>query len=526
MSAVSPRIPITFAPEGVTVRVESGTTVADAAKAAGIVIASPCGGRGVCGSCGVRVLSGTLGEPDHIELSGLARAREGVRLACRARVVAPVEVRPLIAQPRASATGPAGPGGAQPALVAGVDLGTTSVAAVLIDARTRVEIARSSVPNLQHPLGADVLTRISAALDGEGARLRTMAEQSVLDALSACAIQADVSLSGVKRLVIAGNSAMSALLSGIDTRPLAAHPFTAPAIPRTLKSKLLSDALHSGAEILLVPAIASFVGGDALAGLMATGMTTSGAAVLLVDLGTNAEILFARPGRLVVASAAAGPAFEGAGISCGGPAADGAVSAVSVAPDGRVGLEVMGGGEPLWFSGSGVVSALAALLRVGHLDASGLMHAEGPLEARYLVDERGVAGLALGEGGGLVITQLDVRSVQLAKAAIHVGIESVLRIASCRASELAEVLVAGAFGFSLLPADLVGLGVLPMETLAIARRVGNSSLDGAGALALDKKLVDRAERIAASAEHLELAGPAGFSEAFLAAMALEPYSLE
>jgi uncharacterized 2Fe-2S/4Fe-4S cluster protein (DUF4445 family) len=518
------RIPVTFAPSGAIAWVDSGTTVADAAQAAGLLLPSPCGGRGVCGSCGVRVLSGELVDPDDTELAGLARAPKGIRLACRARVKAPVEVRSLAALESISKTQLA-PDGPAIDLVAAVDLGTTSVAAVLIEAGSGRELARSSVANRQQPLGADVLTRISAALSGQATALRRSAEESVLDALRACAEQAGVSVSWITRLVVAGNSAMSGLFAGADVSGLAGHPFVPPSVGGPVDSPALSEALAHQAVIELVEPIASFVGGDTLAALVGTGMLEDGGDRLLVDLGTNAEIALVSHGSLTVASAAAGPAFEGAGISCGGPAAPGAVTSIAVAADGGVEFTVLGGGEPLWLSGSGVVSILATLLRLGHIDPTGLLLREGPLQDRYGINEAGVATFALGDGEGcLTFSQLDVRAVQLAKAAIQVGIKSVLASASRSADALESVLIAGAFGFSVSPEDLIAIGVLPAQVVHVSQRVGNAALDGAAVLALDPSVTERAHDAAALAECVDLASETGFNEAFLAAMSLEPYS--
>lgn len=254
-------------------------------------------------------------------------------------------------------------------------------------------------------------------------------------------------------------------------------------------------------------------------------MCRSPGASLLVDLGTNAEIVVASGTRTWVTSAAAGPAFEGAGITCGGPAASGAVTSVHITGDGGVAFEVIGDTEPLWLSGSGVVSLMARLREFDHVDEAGLFHQEGPLAARFTRDAAGVVRFELGDGEGcLSLSQLDARAVQLAKAAIQVGIRTVLGRAGLRATDLANVYIAGAFGFSVSTADLIALGLLPTEWLGVARRVGNAALDGAAALALDRGLEQIAEDMIASATGVELALDAGFNEAFIAAMALEPFS--
>lgn len=524
MSDVSTRVPITFEPDGAVVWVAPGTTVSQAAEAAGIVIPEPCGGRGVCGSCGVRVVSGALADPDDAELGGLARAPKGVRLSCRARVDTAVVVRPLITNPLSYAR-TSQPRTAQRPLVAAVDLGTTSVASVLIDADSGFELARASVSNRQQSTGADVLSRIAAAGEGAGEALRTAAESSILEALDAAASDASVSVSWVSRLVIAGNSAMAGLLCGADVSGLASHPFTAPVYGSELGNVRLSGQLAPNARITVLGPIASFVGGDTVAAILSSGILQESGPALMVDLGTNAEVVLASGGKLTVASAAAGPAFEGAGITCGGPAAPGAIARVSVVGDSGLEFEVLGGGEPQWLSGSGVLSAVALLRRLGHIDRTGLMVPTGPLQSRFGKDAAGVVDFAFGDGPGcLSLSQLDVREVQLAVAAIHVGIRTVLRATNCSAGELSAVHVAGALGFSVDTEDLISLGVLPREVAGITHRVGNAALDGAAAIALDELALSSVADAVLHAATVELALSAGFSDAFLAAMSLEPYS--
>jgi hypothetical protein len=204
----------------------------------------------------------------------------------------------------------------------------------------------------------------------------------------------------------------------------------------------------------VLPPVGGFVGGDALAAAIASGLADADEPMLLVDFGTNAEIVLAGCGPLIVASAAAGPAFEGAGITCGGPAAEGAVTHVAVFGDGSVELTALGAEEPRWFSGSGIVSAVAELRRLGHIRADGLLVAEGPLHDRFrLVD--GVVTVSLGTVDAcLSVSQLDVRSLQLAKAAVRAGITAVLEVAGAHAGDLRAILVAGAFGSALEAVDL------------------------------------------------------------------------
>lgn len=546
-------VPVRFEPHGVTVWVECGSTLLEAARKAAEPIDAPCAGRGVCGGCAVRITSGSVAPPDEQELVGLRRAPSGVRLACRAVVQGPVTVCPVVPRAphafvpgtRAKRIGAESAAAGQVPLVAAVDLGTSTVGAVVIERDSRVEVGRGVVSNQQSAWGADVLSRISSACAGEGAPLRKAAEASVLDALAAACTDEGLCLKGIERLVIAGNSAMTGLLLGVDVSGLAAHPFTAPMFePRPLPdNSAIAAALAAGAVTVVLPPLAGFVGGDVLAGLVAEGLNAGGRA-LFVDLGTNAEVVDAREGRFVVASAAAGPAFEGGGLSRGGPAVAGAIERVALDPEQGLNVEVVGGGAPLWLCGSGFVSAVALLRRLGHLDEDGLLVPEGPLAERMSVRD-GVrtftitagspqqgAGPTCEEGQpDVVLTQLDVRALQLAKAAVRSAIEAVSSRArvggNCHGegAEDLEVIIAGGFGSALEVDDLVDLGVLPTEYRRRARIVGNASLLGAAMIAVDHGLEDGVARLAGNVEHVELALEAGFTGRYLSALSLAPYSL-
>jgi uncharacterized 2Fe-2S/4Fe-4S cluster protein (DUF4445 family) len=279
------------------------------------------------------------------------------------------------------------------------------------------------------------------------------------------------------------------------------------------------------AVIELVPPLAGFVGGDVLAGLVVRDGESDERPRLLVDIGTNAEVALNVSGRVWVASAAAGPAFEGGGITCGGPATAESVVSVDIAADGSVALQTLGDVEPTWFSGAGLVSAVAAMRRAGHIDANGRMSPDGPLGARFDTDASGTLGVALGAPGGcLVISQHDVRALQLAKAAVRVAIEMVLARAGVPAKELGTLYVSGAFGGALPVRDLVELGVVPAQSEHVVIHAGNTSLAGATALALDAGLLTQAREVTANAVLVDLAGDSGFSARLLEALTLAPYS--
>ena len=544
-------VPVRFEPHGVTVWVECGSTLLEAARKAAEPIDAPCAGRGVCGGCAVRITSGSVAPPDEQELVGLRRAPSGVRLACRAVVQGPVTVCPVVPRathafvPGTRAKTRAEPAAGQVPLVAAIDLGTSTVGAVVIERDSRVEVGRGVVSNRQSGWGADVLSRVSSACAGEGEPLRKAAETSVLDALAAACTDEGLCLKGIERLVIAGNSAMTGLLLGVDVSGLAAYPFTTPTSgqrPLPADSAIVA-ALPPGAATVVLPPLAGFVGGDVVAGLVAEGLDAGGSA-LFVDLGTNAEVADAKEGRFTVASAAAGPAFEGGGLSSGGPAVAGAIERVAFDPEHGLNVEVVGGGAPLWLCGSGFVSAMALLRRLGHMGEDGLLLPEGPLAERMSVRD-GVRTFTIASGSpqpgagpafedgwpDVVVTQLDVRALQLAKAAVRSAIEAVSSRARAVGNDHVEeaedldVIIAGGFGSALAVDDLVDLGVLPTEFRRRARVAGNASLLGVAMIAVDAELEDNAARLVGHMEHIELALEEGFTGRYLSALSLAPYSL-
>jgi uncharacterized 2Fe-2S/4Fe-4S cluster protein (DUF4445 family) len=442
------------------------------------------------------------------------RARADVRLACRATISGPVTVLPLSALTSAGAGACEGAAAAAGGLVAAVDLGTTTVAAAAVEASGGREVRRAFGANRQQAWGADVLSRLSAALAGAGDDLRGAALESVGGVLAAA-------LEGVRadRVVIAGNTAMAALLAGVDVSSLATHPFAPPPLPSVVVGAGLPDAL-ANTDVHLVPPIAGFVGGDALCGLVHTGTLYAEEPVLFVDLGTNAEIALATSSGLWVASAAAGPAFEGVGIECGGPVGPGSVTSVDL-DGGAIRTTTAGSAQATSLSGAGVVSVLSLLRGAGHLDADGLLVKRGPLSDSVFTGSDGVVRVALGDRE-LTISQRDVRTVQLAKAAVRVGVDAVMAAAGVPASELTRVHVAGAFGEALNADDLIAIGLLPAQARPVVEAVGNASLGGALAMALDTALIAESAERAAGARHVDLALDPGFNDSLLNALSIEP----
>jgi uncharacterized 2Fe-2S/4Fe-4S cluster protein (DUF4445 family) len=251
-----------------------------------------------------------------------------------------------------------------------------------------------------------------------------------------------------------------------------------------------------------------------VAGAVAAGIARSEGPTLLLDLGTNGEAMIAAGGDLLAASAAAGPAFEGAGLSSGLPAVPGAIESAWL-DAGELHVRAIGDEKPLGICGSGLLDLLAALLEAGALDRGGRLRPEGPLAARV---HESAAGTHVDVADGVALTQLDVRAAQLAKAAVQVAVDVLVAEAGLGAADVREVVVAGAFGSHLRPASLAAIGVIPPAWVERVALAGNGALAGAEAMLVSSAARREAERVAGTVRTLPLAERPDFQERFLAAL--------
>ncbi len=458
---MKPAVHITLLPLGRTLEAISGTALSDLLFAQGVEF--PCGGRGRCKGCRVRVLRGELPvTPEDERLLSPAERAAGWRLACRA--CATVDLTLELAQWEAAILSDDTRVELVPrdGLGVAVDLGTTTLVAQLLDLRSGNVLAVRTALNAQAQQGADIMSRIEFALTGDGqARLQGLIRDQIGSLLGELLTSAPAGQS-LQDVVVVGNTAMHHLFCGVPVAPLAHHPFE----PNDDGLKVFSAAelgwtAAGAARVQFLPCLGGFVGSDILAGILATGMHERAQPTVLVDLGTNGEIVVGNRDRLLCASTAAGPAFEGARISMGMRAATGAISAVTVR-EGRFVCQVLGGGEPRGVCGSGLVDAVACGLDWEWIQASG-----------RLAD-----GAALPLLGPVQLSQWDIRELQLAKGAIAAGIRLLLEGWGVRPAELARVYLAGAFGnyISRASARRIGLIDFPVEQVEPA---GNTALRGA-----------------------------------------------
>jgi uncharacterized 2Fe-2S/4Fe-4S cluster protein (DUF4445 family) len=410
------------------------------------------------------------------------------------------------------------------------DLGTTTVVATLLDLSTGTPMAVSSMLSKQQPLGADVISRISATmLDPENLdRLTSLAQASLSELASEVCDQAGVDPLDVYEVALAGNATMTHLALGIDPEPLGVAPFILAA--RLLPEVLAADlglAVHPRARAVVFPAFGAYVGGDITAGLLAAGMNRDARTRLFIDVGTNCEIVLGGRDWLLATAAPAGPAFEGAAIRCGMRAADGAIESVELSSD-SVLLKVIGDCDPVGLCGSGLVDAVASLISAGLLDRSGRFVPEDQAEvlapglaARLtsLGKERVFVLHWLDEPGdvehSIFLTQRDVRELQFAKAAIASGWQVLLEKAGLHQGDIQQVLLAGSFGSYLSPANAIRLGLVPK--LPVLRIVSAGNVAGEGAKMALLSVRERAAALALLEEvrYVELSDHADFNDRFI-----------
>ncbi len=607
-------VQVEFQPQGVRVTVPPGTSVSDAAIAAGLELYMPCGGEGRCGKCKVVCRNGKCSDPTGAELEALSaqELQAGFRLACQTKIsedaviqiplssrlrgkrileeisARPVELAPnvrrvtLVVDPpnletqnddlhrvaqalgwyegapevvlRAARALPEAVRAADGALTVtllgdkivevqagrtergvyglALDVGTTTVVGYLVDLATGKRVATASALNRQHQFGADLVSRVEFSNEephGKN-RLRRAVLEVVNEIVVEAARLAGVALNDIYEVTVVGNACMHHMLLGLDTRHIAATPYVAVMRQAAcFSSRELGIRINPRGSVYVLPLVAGWVGADTVGVMMASRLCDAEQPTMAIDLGTNGEIVLWTGERLLACSAAAGPAFEGAQIKQGMRAAEGAIEHVEV-EGGDVVCHTIAGAKAVGICGSGLLDAVAQLLELGVLEQSGRLDDEA--KAQKLPPQ--VAKRLRGEGprrefvlawpeesavdSGVVLTQADIRQVQLAKGAIRAGAEVLLAEAGLTAGQLSAILLAGAFGSYINPASALRVGLVPEVPVEAVRGIGNAA--GAGAVLALLSVEERqyAQEIARRTAHLELSTRADFQELFMEAM--------
>lgn len=483
---------LTVLPQAVTVHAESGANLLEVLRRQGILLDAPCGGRGICGKCRVFVdgreatACKTLVDGDMTvrlpEGEDLAVLYDGIGTACN---VNPIREGYLLA----------------------FDIGTTSVVCFLLDGKRGAQIACSSMRNPQCAFGADVVSRIRSAMEGTLQIQCDLIRKSMTELAEEVCASAGIAPDRIGVVSVVGNPAMQQLFLGISPENLARIPFA----PVLTRGEIVPCGpvlpICPDAQLLIVPDISGYVGADTLGCVLATGLYQSEAYVLMMDIGTNGEIVLGNRDRMIACATATGPALEGANIRFGMRGTDGAIDHVWL-EEGKIRSSVIGGGTARGICGSGLIDAVAVLLEMG------LVNSRGRIQSATEIDGQRVVYLT----DTIYLTQEDIRQVQLAKGAICAGIRLMARQLGIEMDDIRRLELAGAFGNYLNPASGCRIGLLPPELEGRITAVGNAAGSGAKLLACDREALDLAQALSERIEFLELASLPQFAKTYAKAM--------
>jgi uncharacterized 2Fe-2S/4Fe-4S cluster protein (DUF4445 family) len=407
-----------------------------------------------------------------------------------------------------------------------IDLGTTTVAAFLTMLDNGEVCRGAATLNQQTVFGADVISRMNnAGKPGNASRIQKLAIASIIQSIDALKLSEQIR-NRIQRIVIVGNVAMHHLITKRSLETLQVYPFQ-PESSDSIKdgNVILGGIFPSSTEVLFPPLIGGFVGSDALSCLAYFGFDNPGGPMAAIDLGTNGEVMVTDGRRIVTASTAAGPAFEGVQISCGTRAVDGAVTSVQI-EDGEVILETIADETPIGLTGSGLLCAVYELIRTGVIEGNGRILAEGTSPFPGLVgrDDNGVMYVKLNKNGSLRLTQWDIRELQKAKGAILAAIIILMKELGLTPEDLEKVYLTGSFGGQVDINAVIGIGMLPAVNVGTVETVANGAGLGA-AMFLGEEGFELGEKLAKQAEQIDLDANLDFQNQFVKALELREWGI-
>ena len=605
---------IKFLPDQKEISVKEGTDLLSAAEEAGVRADGPCGGKGNCGKCRVRLVAGGEEEATPAEAKHLSREQlaEGWVLACQRKVrqntvvetipeveahqrktalkgrQVAVKVAPAVKKVSVQLSKPVGedqkadmerlleqlpvknitynlrelrtlPGflrqekflitailhgkkliGVEPGNTEGFlyglafDIGTTTIMGSILDLSSGVVLDEVALTNPQKIHGADVISRIIHASAGEDG-LSSLQEQvrgAVNDIIKTLTARNGISHSQIYEAVLVGNTAMSHLFLGVNPAYLAMAPYV-PAFKESVEVEAaeLGLFMNPGARVTVLPNLAGFIGSDTVGMILATDLDIQNKNVLAIDIGTNGELVLASGGRLLACSTAAGPAFEGANIRHGMRAVQGAIESVVVEEE--IVVKTIDGAPARGICGSGLIDAVSELIKAGLVEPSGrfidpmkseLRPVSGDLLKRLRTAEKGqefvlVYGEENDRGEDIVITQSDLRELQLAKGAIYAGLQFLLTEAGITATDLESIFLAGAFGNYIRIESAITIGLLPQLDIERIISVGNAAGDGAKLALISGQIRKRAQKIKEKVDYVELSTRKEFQKVLINSLA-------
>lgn len=519
---------ITFQPDGKSVSIHESATLLEAAHQAGIILNTVCGGKGSCGKCalnlepsGEEVLACQYKIDSDLTVTVPQASRFFEQRILRHGIETKSEIQPDIYKNYQAVAG------GNKILGLAVDIGTTTIVAKLIDLTTGDCLATQADYNPQMRYGDDVISRISyARTETKLAELQLV----LVDSLNSMIEKLPVDPNRIYELTVVGNTTMNHIFLGFPVTQLGQAPYRAHSLDaHEIAAKALGIAINPDANVRTVENIAGFVGSDSTAAALAVGIDLAEHLTLLVDIGTNGELILGTKQKLYAASCAAGPALEGARIEQGSRAVKGAVEAVII-NEGDIDIDVIGDCPAASICGSGLIDAVAVLLELGVLDHTGRFIETADLQNKVLPDvlrrlvkkdNQPAFVIAYADGTdkpSVVLTQKDIRQLQLAKAAIRTGILLLLKKLRLSGEDIEQVFLAGAFGNYIRKSSALKIGLLPDVTVGKIHFVGNAASSGARMILINTDARELAGRLARKIEYIEIAHEPDFSDLYANSM--------
>lgn len=521
-----PTVTVVYGEQVKSTEVAPDSLLGDAIVATGLPLEQPCAGRGTCGKCKVLVETG-VSPWDEIELEHLTPGERavGYHLACRARVQADTRVTlaPIVVYSNKIFRASLRYKRSNVPLGLAIDLGSTTVAAFLTMLDNGEVCAGAATLNQQTVFGADVISRLAAVMHNpaDAERLHNLALASINQAIDSLKL-APAIYRRVERVTIVGNVAMHHLLTRMPIQTLAVMPFQ-PYSKAAMRdaNHLMGGIFPPHVKVMLPPLIGGFVGSDTLACLAYFGFDKPDGPMASIDLGTNGEVMVTDGQRIVTASTAAGPAFEGVNISCGTRAVDGAIVGVRL-NGGELEFDTIANEAPIGLTGSGLLSLVYELRKAGVIQRDGRISPAPPLFAdRIDRDEHGARRIQLLSDGRLGLSQWDIRELQKAKGAMRAAMDILIARLELKPEDLQRVILTGSFGAQVDLDAVLAIGMLPPVRREVVETVPNGAGLGA-AMFLSDEGFELGERLAARAEQVDLDQDPDFMARYIAAMALEP----
>ncbi len=490
-------------PQNISIEANENETLLSVQIRAGLSPDAPCGGQGTCGKCLVTVITGDntrkivkacqykISEDITIELSSSTQSSKILEYGIRRTV----EAAPYVKCEYGIA----------------FDIGTTTVVSYLIDLKNARRIAHASTLNPQRQFGADVISRCEYALENGVEKLSSAIRNAMNELIEKTCSDAGIKNTDINLISVVGNTCMHHLFLNIDPKPFTIAPYEA-----VVKDEIIMKASDAGlkasddAALLVLPNIAGFVGADTVGCILATEFDKLEDLSLMIDIGTNGEMVMGNKEHLIACSTAAGPAFEGAKIDCGMRGAEGAIDHVSYA-DGKFNCHVIGNCESMGICGSGLMDAVAAALEAEIIDETGKISLDN--ENVFALADSNQPAIKLTDN--VYLSQKDIREVQLAKGAIAAGIELMAEELKIKINDIKKVYIAGAFGNYMDPHSACRIGLIPAVLEGKINMIGNAAGEGSIIALINYNEFLHAQKLRDNIDFIELASSPDFQDIFI-----------